>query len=97
MMNVNDCQAKLSTFKERFSDEYGIKNIGIFGSVARQDNTEDSDIDIVVDIDNPTLVSMFSLRAALSSLFGCKVDLIRMRESLPSIMKKNIERDVIYV
>lgn len=97
MMNVGDCQAKLSMFKEQFSDEYGIRNIGIFGSVAREDNTDESDIDIVVDIDNPTLVRMFSLRTALSSLFGCKVDLIRMRESLPYIMKKNIERDVIYV
>lgn len=97
MVDVKDCQTKLYMFKEKFSDEYGIKNIGIFGSVAREENTDQSDIDIVVDIDNPTLTRMFSLRNALSALFGCKVDVIRMRDSLPNMMKKNIERDVIYV
>ena len=55
MLCLNECKAKLVSFKQCFGHEFGIKSIGIFGSVARQENREDSDLDIVVDIDNPPL------------------------------------------
>ncbi|MDO4161088.1 MAG: nucleotidyltransferase domain-containing protein [Prevotellaceae bacterium] len=97
MLNLNDCCRKLADFKNAHSQEYGIKKIGIFGSVARQENTEDSDIDIVVHIDNPTLAGMYNLHEALVECFGCDVDVIRMRNSLRDLMKRNIERDTIYV
>lgn len=96
MLNIIDCRSKLTTFKEQYAQQYGIRSIGIFGSVARQDNIEGSDIDIVVDLDEPTLAGMYSLRMALTNLFGCDVDLVRMRKSLPELLRSNIERDVIY-
>lgn len=97
MMNITDCCNKLADFKQAHAEEYGIKNIGIFGSVARQENTEDSDIDIVVDIDSPTLTGMHNLRQALNMCFGCHVDVVVMRKSLRKLLKDNIERDAIYV
>ena len=57
---LNECKAKLVSFKQCFGHEFGIKSIGIFGSVARQENREDSDLDID-DIDNPTLSTMYTL------------------------------------
>lgn len=97
MLNLSDCCIKLAEFRDAHSQEYGIKRIGIFGSVARQQNREDSDIDIVVHIDNPTLSTMYNLCQALTDCFGCKTDVIVMRKSLRELMKKNIERDAIYV
>ncbi len=97
MLHLEECKAKLVSFKQRFGHEFGIKSIGIFGSVARQENGEDSDLDIVVDIENPTLSSMYSLKAALAEMFHCDIDLVRFRSSLSPYLKKNIEREAIYV
>lgn len=77
--------------------KFGIKKIGIFGSVARKENTESSDLDVVVDIEKPSLVLMYDLRETLNQYFGCKVDVVRMRNSLSTALKNNIERDTIYV
>ena len=65
--------------------------------MARQQNREDSDIDIVVEIEKPTLSLMYELREMLKALFGCEVDLVRFRESLRPLFKSNIQKDVIYV
>ena len=46
MLCLDECKAKLVSFKQCFGHEFGIKSIGIFGSVARGEQTED--IDVVV-------------------------------------------------
>ena len=87
----------LKLYKPKAAAQYGVTRIGIFGSVARQQNREDSDIDIVVEIEKPTLSLMYELREMLKALFGCEVDLVRFRESLRPLFKSNIQKDVIYV
>ena len=96
MLELQDCIQKLQTFKTDFGKDFGITKIGIFGSVARQENREDSDIDIVVEVQNPTLVLMYELKEALKKLYGCSVDLIRYRDTLRPLFKSNILRDAIY-
>lgn len=96
MNTLADCLEKLFHFKQQFGSVYGINRIGIFGSVARQENTKDSDIDIVVEIEKPTLSMMYNLRQALTELFGCEVDVVRMRKSLDESFRSTIERDVVY-
>lgn len=97
MLTLNDSLSRLTSFKERYGGQYDIRRIGVFGSVARKENREDSDIDIVVDVDRPTLSKMYNLRQSLEALFHCKVDLVRFRDSLRSRFKDNILRDAIYV
>lgn len=97
MLNLDECKEKLVDFKQSFGHKFGIKAIGIFGSVARRENGEDSDLDVVVDVENPTLSSMYALKEALVSIFQCDIDLVRLRSSLSPFLKQNIEKDVIYV
>ena len=97
MLVLKDCSHKLSDFKKIYATKYGITKLGIFGSVARNEHTEDSDIDIVVEVKKPTLQLMYELKEALKQLFGCEVDLVRLRDSLRPLFKSNINRDVIYV
>ena len=97
MLVLQDCIQKLSDFKVAFAQKFGILKLGIFGSVARNENTEDSDIDIVVEVQKPSLQLMYELREALKQLFGCEVDLVRFRDSLRPLFKSNIQKDVIYV
>ena len=97
MLILQDCVNKLTEFKKTFGSKYGILKLGIFGSVARKENTEDSDIDIIVEVKQPTLSLMYELREALKVLFDCNVDLVRFRESLRPLFKENIKKDVVYV
>lgn len=97
MLVLQDCIDKLSVFKQQYGRLYGITKLGIFGSVARQKNTEESDIDIVVEVEKPTLSLMYELKEMLKALFKCEVDLIRFRSTLRPLFKSNILNDVIYV
>ena len=97
MLELQNCIKKLADFKQMFAQKYGITKLGIFGSVARKENTENSDIDIVVEVKEPSLQLMYELKEAFMHLFGCKVDLVRFRDSLRPLFKSNILRDVIYV
>lgn len=97
MLQLEECKHKLLNFKRTSGSKFGITRIGIFGSVARQENTDNSDLDIVVEIEKPTLSVMYELKEALKSLFGCEIDLIRFRDSLRPLLKQNIQKETIYV
>ncbi len=57
--------------------KYGVRNIRVFGSVARDESDESSDIDLLVTLDRGvTLMKMSALRRELEALLGCKVDVI---------------------
>ena len=96
-ITLNDCKTKLGAYHNTNGAEMGINRIGIFGSVVRGENTESSDIDIVVDIANPTYRVMTGLRNQLQSLFGCNVDLVRYRKSLRPLFRQNIDKEAVYV
>ena len=97
MLELQDSINKLTDFKSSSAQKYGITKLGIFGSVARKENTENSDIDIVVEVEKPSLQLMYELKEALKQLFNCEVDLVRFRDSLRPLFKSNIQRDAIYV
>ena len=69
----------------------------LVSSVRLHVKREDSDLDIVVDIDNPTLSTMYTLKTVLTEMFHCEIDLVRFRSSLPPFLKQNIEKEAIYV
>jgi len=87
----------LRTQKDLFEKEFKAKRIGIFGSFARSDAREDSDIDIVVELEKPDLFHMIGIKQTVEDAFGNKVDIVRLRERMNKSLKKRIEQDVIYV
>lgn len=96
-LNLNDCKEKLKEFRNTYGVLMGINRIGIFGSVARGENTDSSDIDIVVDVVHPSFRTMTEMRTLLQSLFGQDVDLVRYRQSLRPRFKQNIDKEAVYV
>lgn len=97
MLVLQDCINKLVVFKQTSGKQFGITKLGIFGSVARQENNEGSDIDIVVEVEKPTLSLMYELNEKLRALFNCDVDLVRFRPTLRPLFKSNILNDAVYV
>ena len=80
--------------------EYGVSKIGIFGSVAKDTMTEDSDLDIVVEFNKPIGFKFNRLVEYLENLFGRKVDVLT-KDGIKNIRVKevarNIEKDLVYV
>ena len=55
---------------------FGVRSLGLFGSFANGENTETSDLDLVVEFDKKTFDAYMDLKAFLESLFGRPIDLV---------------------
>jgi hypothetical protein len=87
---------QLRTIKPSLEKFYGIIRIGIFGSVARNEAGDDSDIDIVVEM-TPDLFKRAGLKSELATLLGREVDVVRYRPQMNERLKKRIENEALYV
>ena len=73
-----------------------MNTIGLFGSVVRDDFTNESDIDIVVDFSKPIGIEFIDLAYELEAIFKRKVDLVSLDGIKPKYMRV-IEPEIIYV
>ena len=92
----NDVIEKLRHLKPELEQRYGVTRLGIFGSVARNEAHNESDIDIVVDM-APDLLKRVSLKAELELLFGKKVDVVRYWHGMNNYLKARIDQEAVYV
>ncbi len=70
---------------------YGATNLAVFGSVARDEASEHSDVDLLVDLPEQTsLIDRADLKLALEELLQQKVDLIRRRNLKPELRERVI-------
>ncbi|MDX2272657.1 MAG: nucleotidyltransferase family protein [Cyanobacteriota bacterium] len=77
MKTLNEIRQVLVAQKRDLCEKYQITELGVFGSYARGEQTEESDVDILVDYEiAPTFVMLVELRDYLSDLFGLKVDIV---------------------
>ena len=88
----------LCKFKQTRGDVYGIEEIGLFGSTARGEQQEDSDIDVCMKTSRTMdLFDLQDLRDELEHLFRKKVDILTLHENMSRLFHNNIERDAIIV
>ncbi|TFH16811.1 MAG: nucleotidyltransferase [Lentisphaerales bacterium] len=96
MKTSDDIIATLRQAKPEIEGRFGVRSMAIFGSHARGESREDSDVDILVDVDPAIGLEFVSLADMLQELLGAKVDLISRRSVQPRNWKY-IEPDLIYV
>lgn len=96
-MSRSEILKLLKAYKIENAAKYGIKNIGIFGSYARDLAAENSDIDIVIETQEPDLYILVHIKEELEKLFNKPVDIVRNREKMNPFLKKRIEKDAQYV
>ena len=87
----------MSIVKSTSQEKYGITKLGIFGSVARGEQTDKSDVDICYEGQAPSLLTLDKIQSELEQLLDCKVDLVRVRENMNNLLRKRILRDGIFV
>ena len=84
-------RAALPDIKERF----GVKRIGLFGSAARGEAGPESDIDVLVEFEDPALDRYMELKFYLEDLFSRPCDLV-LDESLKDSLRESVHREVLY-
>jgi uncharacterized protein len=97
MKTAQDLLSKLEEDLPRLRREYGVKSLGLFGSYLRGEEKSDSDVDLLVDFEEPIgLLKFVGLELHLTELLGTKVDLV-MKTALKPAIGKRILSEVIYV
>ncbi len=96
-MNRDDVLAVLGQFKRDHAEQYGILEIGIFGSVARNEQHDDSDVDICIKTQTPDPFALVHIKEAIEGLVHKHVDIVRVREKMNPFLKERIEKEALYV
>jgi predicted nucleotidyltransferase len=96
-MNKQAILARLAENLEEIQQRFSVRAISIFGSVARDDATDNSDVDVLVAFENKATFDVFmDLRFYLEDLLGTGIDLVTDKALRPEI-RQTIEQEIIHV
>jgi predicted nucleotidyltransferase len=87
----------LGDYKRSYAAEYGIERMGIFGSVARSEQKENSDVDIYIEAPRMSLFGLAGLHIALEQYLKTPVDITCKHDNMSPYFKQRLEKEVIYV
>jgi predicted nucleotidyltransferase len=88
---------QLASMKPSLQREYGVEKIGLFGAYVRNEQTEDSDLDVLVEFDEPvSLFDLVRLENELADRLEVDVDLVT-KDSLKPRIEARVTEDLVYV
>jgi len=87
--------SKISDIRRELNERFTVKRIGVFGSSVRGDEGPESDVDIIVELVEPTFDNYMELKFRLEAVLGRPVDLV-MADTLKPRLKPIIEQEVVY-
>lgn len=97
MKDLQTIKRILREHREHLRDQYGVTEIGLFGSYVRNAQVQASDVDILVEFSKAIdLLTFVHLKHELSDLLGVEVDLVSKKALKPAIGKR-ILQEVVYV
>lgn len=96
MKTLDEIISILKTNELYLKQKYKIKKIGLFGSVCRGEATDESDIDILAEFDEPIGLKFVDLALELEKLLNNKVDLVSKKGTKSSYMRY-VQEDLVYV
>ena len=96
-MSRKECIDLLKTCSETLKSDYGITSLRLFGSAARDEQREGSDVDVFVETLTPNPFLLMEAKEYLEKSTGRSVDIIRNHRNLNPRLKNRIERDGITV
>ena len=87
----------LREHKSDFFKKYQISKLALFGSYSRDENREDSDVDIAIETKLSDYFLLFDFKEELENQFHTKVDVVRIRDKMNEALRRRILKDGIYV
>ena len=96
-MNRSQALQLLAQHKAVLTQRFGVTDLALFGSTARETARPDSDVDVLVAFDGPvTSARYFGVQFYLEDLLGCPVDLVTDKALRPQL-RPYIEKDAVHV
>jgi len=97
MKNLKEVKRILEQHKNELTREYGVAEIGVFGSYVKNEQNDKSDIDILIEFHKPIdLLTFVNLKNYLSELLHANVDLV-MKNALKPRIGQRILKEVVYI
>lgn len=96
MANFQSIRQILTRIKPELVDRYRVCSLGLFGSVVRDDFTENSDVDILVDFSQPIGIEFIDLADFIEKKLNKKVDLVS-KNGVKKKYFRAIESELVYV
>ncbi len=96
MKSLSQIKSTLNKHKKHLFEEYPIKSMAIFGSYARKEQTDKSDLDLMVEFRGKIGIRFIDLAEEIEDLIGFKVDLVS-RKGIRDKYYQVIQSDFIYV
>ncbi len=96
-MKRDEILSFLRDFKRNNSEKYGIIEIGVFGSIARNEARDDSDLDICIKTKTPNPFILVHIKEDIERRIKKHVDIVRVREKMNPVLKTRIEKEGVYV
>ena len=96
MKDLSTIKQIIQELKPELEKKFHVSSIGIFGSVVRNDFSENSDVDIIVDFNQPIGIEFIDLADLLEEKFHEQVDLVSKKGIKPQYFS-SIENEIVYV
>ena len=95
MITKNEILLKLKELKPILYHDFAVTKIGLFGSYSDETNNEESDIDLLVELERPIGWKFFTLQLYLENIFNRKIDLVT-KNALKEQIREGILKQVKY-
>jgi len=98
MRTLDEVRAILAKHRQFLQERYGVQDLAIFGSYAREEQTPLSDVDILVQVQRPIGLKFFELWDYLEQILGLRIDLLTPEalQQKPALWK-SVQEDLIHV
>jgi predicted nucleotidyltransferase len=96
MRSLNDIKDTLAAHREKLVEKYPIRTLAIFGSYSRNEQKENSDLDILVEFSSKIGIKFVDLAEDLENILGQKVDLVS-KNGIKEKYYKRISTELVYV
>lgn len=97
MKTRTEIELLLKQHRRELESEFGVKELGLFGSYVRNEQSEKSDVDILVEFEHPiSLFRFIDLEERLSQIVECRVDLVT-KKGLKPFIGRQILSEVVYI
>jgi len=95
MKTREEIEETLKRFKPMLREKFNVKEIGFFGSYVRGEESETSDVDVLVDFFEPIGWEFIDFKEFLEEILGLEVDLVTVKALKPQL-KEKILKEVVY-
>lgn len=97
MVNRDEILNILKHYKKDNINKYDIIELGLFGSIARDQASSNSDVDICIKTKTPDMFALVHIKEELQKLLSNSIDIVRIRDRMNPYLKNRIDNEAIYV